>query len=71
MDVVADKSLRRGASGSLGRFGLPLCPQELDRLVDLTLGLCQSGLAIHEAGSGHLTEFFDLCCADCHLSTFL
>src|SRR5680860_758392 len=66
MDVGGDGALAGAATRALGGGGLTLHPKDLDRAVNIPLGLDQSGLAVHHRRPGPLPQRLDIGSGDAH-----
>src|SRR4051812_35303772 len=69
VEVGGHDALAGGASAALRRGRLALHAQDLDRLVEVALGLGQGGLAVHDPGTCALPERLDVAGLDVRIGT--
>ena len=64
VNIAADRPFVRGLLGTLRCLRRSLRSQEIDRFINVPLGLGEGLLAIHHPRAGHVTELLYVCCAD-------
>ena len=60
VDVGLDHALEGGATGLLVGLGETLLLEQVGGLLDITAGLLERALALHDAGAGALAQLLDV-----------